>query len=206
MVKKETHTSENAKLYELGFHILPTVTEDKVTDVFSEVTGIISNNNGNVVKSGEPKATKLAYIITKKIKAQNKRFDSAYFAWIKFEASSDNIENIKELVEANENILRYIIVKTVDDDEHSTAKLVEEDESENSDDDKESDSEKVSNEKTDDSKEEKVSDPVEETDEEVEEKEDETDSTEEEKVSSKKAPKNKKDLDEIDEAIDELVK
>ena len=80
MAKNETHTSENAKLYELGFHILPTVASDKVADAFSNVTGIISKNNGTVVKSGEPKAIKLAYTITKKIGASNERFKTAYFA------------------------------------------------------------------------------------------------------------------------------
>jgi ribosomal protein S6 len=126
MADKETHTSENAKLYELGFHILPTVTEDKVTDVYNDVTGIINKYGGSIVKTGEPKAIKLAYTITKKVKGQNERFNSAYFAWIKFDSNSEEIEKIKAEIDSNEDLLRYLIIKTVDDDEKSTIKLVEE--------------------------------------------------------------------------------
>lgn len=130
MAKKETHTSDNAKLYELGIHILPTIAEDKVTDAFSSVTGIISKNNGSIVKTGEPKAIKLAYMITKKIDTQNVRFKTAYFGWIKFETTSEDVENIKLEVKADKDILRYILIKTVDDDEHSTIKLVNEEDAE----------------------------------------------------------------------------
>ena len=35
MVTKETQTTENTKLYELGFHIIPTVAEDKAAAEFS---------------------------------------------------------------------------------------------------------------------------------------------------------------------------
>jgi ribosomal protein S6 len=189
MAKNETHTSENAKLYELGFHIISTVAEDKVADAFSNVTGIINKNNGTVVKSAEPKAIKLAYTITKKIGAANERFNTAYFAWIKFEASSEDVESLKAEIDSNENILRYIIVKTVDDDEHSTAKLVgEEDTEEGLEEAEESemDSEEVIDTSSNDeeAKDEKT---------EVEESDDSED---------KKSEESK---DEIDEAIDELV-
>jgi ribosomal protein S6 len=129
MAKKETHMTEDAKLYELGFHIVPTAGEEKATEAFSVIKEIISKN-GEVVKSADPKAMKLAYTIIKKIGGKNTRFDESYFAWIKFTASSESIESIKEEIDSNEEILRYIIVKTVDDDEHSTAKLVQEEEEE----------------------------------------------------------------------------
>ncbi len=203
MVKKETHTSENAKLYELGFHILPTVAEDKVADAFSSVTGIISKNNGVVVKSGEPKAIKLAYTITKKIQTRNERFKSAYFSWIKFETSSEDIQNIKNQIDENSEILRYIIVKTVDDDEHSTIKLVgQEDTEEGLEEakDSEMDSEEVVDTTQENSAE---SDSAENS----EESTDNDFKKEEIRTSSEQVrePDSKKKLDEIDEVIDELV-
>lgn len=128
--KKEIQTAENAKLYELGFHIIPTVTEEEVTDVFSKIKDIINKNNGLVVKEGNPKLIKLAYTIVKKIGSKNERFNSAFFAWIKFNAESSDIEGLKSSLDSSESIIRYIIVKTVDDDEHSTIKLAEEEEPE----------------------------------------------------------------------------
>jgi ribosomal protein S6 len=192
MVKKETHTTENTKLYELGFHIVPTVTEDQVAEVFSVIKDIISKNNGEIVKEAEPKAMKLAYTIITKIAGKNERFNSANFAWIKFTAASEDIESIKQEVEANEQIIRFIVVKTVDDEEHSTSKLVEDEaeESEESieevDDSKESESESDSNEDS------------------AQADEDETeDSDDNQDDSSEKTEEFTED--EIDQVIDELV-
>ena len=123
MVKKETQMTEDTKLYELGFHIIPTGGAEKASEVFSVISKIISKH-GAVVKSAEPKAMKLAYTIIKKISSRNNRFNESFFAWIKFNATSESIELIKEDVDSNDSVIRYIIVKTVDDDEHSTTKLV----------------------------------------------------------------------------------
>lgn len=212
MAKKETHMSENAKLYELGFHILPTVAENKVADVFKDITGIISKNNGSVIKSGEPQAIKLAYTITKKVATKNERFDSAYFAWIKFNATSDDIEEIKSEVENDQNILRYIVVKTVDDDEHSTIKLVEDEEEdleEGLEEAKESemDSEEVidtsENAETEKEEAEAKEEPKEEEKEPEEESKEKQETEPEEKDTEN--PDEKEKNDKIDEAIDELV-
>ncbi len=230
MAKKETHTSENAKLYELGFHLLPTIVENKVAEAFSNVTGIISNNNGKVVKSGDPKAIKLAYTITKKINTQNERFKSAYFAWIKFEASSSDVEKIKVEMKSNEDILRFILVKTVDDDEHSTIKLVNEETTKEEGledaDESEMDSEEVidTSVKSEDEAEEAISQDAKTAIEEdatiaIDEADSETISddvmneeipvAEEEKEEIEvlaEVEKSKKDIDKIDEVLDELVK
>jgi ribosomal protein S6 len=142
MVKKETQMTEDAKLYELGFHIIPTGGDEKASEVFSVIEEIISKNNGEVVKSAAPKAIELAYTIITKIAAKNERFNTSYFGWIKFTTSSEDIELIKEEMASNEDVIRYIIVKTVDDDEHSTTKLVAEEESED-DSEEEEETEKV---------------------------------------------------------------
>lgn len=157
MSEKENQTTENTLLYELGFHIVPTVTENKVAEVFSKIKDIINKNNGSIVKEGEPKAIKLAYTIIKKIGVKNEKFDNAYFAWIKFNADSADINAIKNKIDSDPEVLRYLVLKTVNDDEHSTAKLAEEEPEEvegnddsddqgSGDENKSSDSEKVKNE------------------------------------------------------------
>ncbi len=125
MSKKETKTTENAQLYELGFHINPTLAEEGANAVFSKIKEVIINNNGEVVKEGALKLIKLCYTIVKKIEGVNTRFNTAYFGWVKFNAESSDIESIKKAADNNVSIVRYIIVKTVDDYEHSTEKLAE---------------------------------------------------------------------------------
>ncbi len=126
MSKKETKTTENAKLYELGFHINPTLAEEKANAVFSQIKDVVTNNKGEVVKEGALKNIKFAYTIIKKIEGVNERFTNGYFGWVKFNAESDVIAKIKKAVDNDASIIRYIIVKTVDDFEHSTEKLAAE--------------------------------------------------------------------------------
>ncbi len=126
MSKKETKTTENAQLYELGFHINPTLAEDKADAVFSKIKGVITSNKGEVVKEGALKNIKFAYTIIKKIEGVNERFTNGYFGWVKFNAESSVIEKIKKSMDDNVSVIRYIFVKTVDDFEHSTEKLAAE--------------------------------------------------------------------------------
>ena len=201
--------SEDAKLYELGFHIIPTVTEDKVADVFADITGIISKNGGEVVKSAEPKAIELAYTIMKKIGGQNQRFSNAYFAWINFNASSEDVEKIKAEVKADEQIIRYLIVKTVDDYDHSTAKLAAEElESLEEGDGKEDSKSEPKKEAKKETNSEKVETVKEEKTEDVKSEAD--DSEIESKEAEEKSEEEKKEVEEdknqkIDEAIDDLI-
>ena len=126
MSTKETKTTENAQLYELGFHINPTLAEDKADAVFSKIKGVITSNKGEIVKEGALKNLKFAYMIIKKIDGVNERFTNGYFGWVKFNAESPVIEKIKKSMDDNVSVIRYIFVKTVDDYEHSTEKLAAE--------------------------------------------------------------------------------
>jgi len=126
-MSEENKTNEQ-NLYEVGFHI---VSEDKAADELANIKAILSDNNVAVVKEGEPKIMDLAYTMIKKVNGVNQRFDKACFGWIKFTSGdTSNIEEIKKEIERNENILRYIIIKTVDDDEHSTVKILKDEEKE----------------------------------------------------------------------------
>jgi len=122
---KENINQENSRLYEIGFHIVSTVAQDKVEDEFENIKNLISKNNGEIVKEGEPKLMNLAYMMVKKLAGVNNRFTQAHFAWIKFNMNPEDVVVFKQAVDTLDNVLRFIVVKTTDDFEHSTAKLVE---------------------------------------------------------------------------------
>ena len=56
---------------------------------------------------------RLAYTFVKKENSKNAKYDSAFFGWVKYEGVGEQAEAIKEVVEANNNVLRYLIVKTI---------------------------------------------------------------------------------------------
>lgn len=104
--------SEN-RIYEIGFHILPTVTEDKVSIETDTLKALVTKHGGEVISEGAPALVDLAYTIKKRIEGGYERYDRAYFGWIKFEMGAENAIAFKADIEELETVLRYLIIKTV---------------------------------------------------------------------------------------------
>jgi ribosomal protein S6 len=113
--KKEVVILEDElTLYELGYLVLSTVKEEELEKETAQLKSVIEKNGGLFIgEEGMPKIMKLAYKIIKVIGNKKTRFDSAYFGWVKFEAGADNVLKINEEVKKLENILRFILIKTV---------------------------------------------------------------------------------------------
>jgi len=104
---------EDVKIYELGYHIVPTVGDENLPAEVSKVKTSIESHGGMFISEEFPVAHELAYTITKKIDTANKHFNKTYFGWVKFETTPGEVEKIKTELDFNANILRYIIIKTV---------------------------------------------------------------------------------------------
>ncbi|PIT96877.1 hypothetical protein COT82_00745 [Candidatus Campbellbacteria bacterium CG10_big_fil_rev_8_21_14_0_10_35_52] len=101
------------QVYELGFHIIPSVEENNIAGEINSIKSAIEKLGGIFVAEGFPKLITLAYTMTKDIDGKRYKFDNAYFGWIKFEIGKDNIIKVQELIDSNNNILRFLIIKTV---------------------------------------------------------------------------------------------
>lgn len=121
-------TTQEKILYELGFHLDPAISEDKISSKIDGIKKVLTDNGSEIVKEGQAKSMKLAYEITKPISGKNIRFNTSTFSWIKFNSTSDKINLIKEGIDEDDEIIRSLIVKTTDDEEHSTSKIANEDE------------------------------------------------------------------------------
>ena len=51
--------------------------------------------------------------MAKSVADVKKKFTTAYFGWLKFETKSELMTSIKKAVDANPNVLRYLLIKTV---------------------------------------------------------------------------------------------
>ena len=106
--------SEELQVYELGYHLLPILVEENLDQEVLKIKAVIEKNGGLFIgEEGIPKSIKLAYGMNKIIGNQKKIFDTAYFGWIKFEANSESIEQMKKEVEKLDNILRSLLIKSV---------------------------------------------------------------------------------------------
>ena len=124
MEKVETLEKEGGvQVYELGYHIVSTVAEENVPKEVQILKDTVLKDGGSLVAEGEPKLINLAYSMTKSVADTKKKFTSAYFGWIKFETKSELMPAIKKAVDANPNVLRYLLIKTVRENTLYTPKL-----------------------------------------------------------------------------------
>lgn len=104
----ENLATEGVVVYEVGLHLVPTISEEDVAAKFGDVRAEIEERGGSIVSEGFPVLTTLAYTIV----AKGGKFDRAYFGWIKFELSAAKIASFKEACDTNPAIIRFLITKT----------------------------------------------------------------------------------------------
>lgn len=124
MEKVEKQLEEGGlQVYELGYHIVSTVAEENLSKEAEALKAIVLKDGGSLVSEGEPKLINLAYSMTKSVADTKKKFNTAYFGWIKFETKSELMPSIKKAVDANPHVLRYLLIKTVRENTLYTPKL-----------------------------------------------------------------------------------
>ncbi|MFA6463602.1 MAG: 30S ribosomal protein S6 [Candidatus Paceibacterota bacterium] len=109
----EEKDTKGAKVYEIGFHIAPIVGDEAVSHEVSGIKAILEKVKAEIISEDFPRLRALSYPLSKKIKGAKKVFDECYFGWVKFEANGDVIREIEKEVEKLENVVRFLIIKTV---------------------------------------------------------------------------------------------
>lgn len=113
MTEKDNSESAENRIYELGFHLVSSIPEEKLAAEITALKDVLAANGAAVISEDFPKLKHLTYTMTKVIGPKHLKFNKAYFGWIKFEMAPAALETVKENFGRNENILRFIIVKTV---------------------------------------------------------------------------------------------
>ncbi len=102
------------KIYEIGYHIISSVAEENIPKEVAKVKEYLAKENAIIISEETPALRPLAYPIKKATGGVYKTYDKAYFGFIKFELSEGgDVIKIDEKMKADENILRFIVVKTV---------------------------------------------------------------------------------------------
>ena len=79
----------------------------------SAIKDILAKHKAEVIADEGAILRPLAYTMVKKIGTVNRRFDTAYFGWIKFEAAPVEVRLIEKEVKEVESILRLLLINTV---------------------------------------------------------------------------------------------
>ena len=104
--------SENG-VYELGFLIVPGITEEKVAEVFGELKEVLVAKGADVFAEEFPKMISIAYTMEKTINNKIERFKDGYFGWVKFELAGAEIADIDAKLRLRTDVIRHLIISTV---------------------------------------------------------------------------------------------
>jgi len=114
--------NEGVRIYEVGYHVLSTVKEEDVEGVVSTIRSEIEKAGGSLISEGAPQSVKLSYTMSVNKGGKNTHYERAYFGWIKFESDSEATGKLNEVLTEDENILRFIIFKTLREDTRASAR------------------------------------------------------------------------------------
>lgn len=107
---------KTTKVYELGYHLLSTLTEADVAKFHQEVKDLAAQHEGEIISEMTPELIRLAYPMFKIIDNKRISFETAHFGVIKFEGTIELMEAIAELVKAHKGVLRHLLISTVRED------------------------------------------------------------------------------------------
>ena len=101
------------QVYEVGYLVVPSVPEEKVTDEVSSLHEEIKKNGGEIISEDFPKLRELSYSMSKAVESKKQNYDDAYFGWVKFEMPVTGLSKVEEYLKQSNNILRHLTMKTV---------------------------------------------------------------------------------------------
>jgi ribosomal protein S6 len=122
--KKETPEHQTVlRIYEVGYHVSPSVKEEDVEKVVAEVRGAIEQSGGAFIAEGAPSQMKLSYPISVRHGERYSEYDRASFGWIKFETTTEGAAQVDAALKGHVSIIRHIVFRTVREDTRAKLKV-----------------------------------------------------------------------------------
>lgn len=101
-------------VYEVGFHVVPTVGEDGVPAVVEKIRALLGN--AEIIKEEAPRKLTLAYTIERSNSGKREKYNEAYFGFIKFATDKSAIPALMQTLTAMREVLRFLLVESVRED------------------------------------------------------------------------------------------
>ena len=114
---------EATRVYEIGYHIVPTVPEEGVEETVNTLRKGIESAGGTFIAEGTPTLVRLAYSIEGGVGGRANEHDRGYFGWLKFEVTPQGMLTLDAALKQNQNILRHMILETVREDTRARLKI-----------------------------------------------------------------------------------
>lgn len=123
MEKENKEKVDGMTVYELSYILLPSLAEEQVPARVSSLKDLVTQAGGAVISLEDPVLIDLAYSMTKVTPTSRTKVNSGYFGWIKFELLTEEIEKLKNKLDNNAEVVRYLLIKTVKENTLLTGKM-----------------------------------------------------------------------------------
>lgn len=111
-----------ARVYEIGYLLAPSLTEEGIEKAVSGIRQSIEKEGGSFVAEGAPSMTRLSYAIETQEGGKRVEHDRAYFGWIKFELGVEGAKAVEAALKSDKTVIRYISFRTVREDTRAKMK------------------------------------------------------------------------------------
>jgi ribosomal protein S6 len=109
----EEKESGRMSIYEVGYIMVPTIVEENLGGEVTMFKDVFTEHGATFISDEYPKMIELAYEMSRSIANKKQKFSYGYFGWVKFECTTDQAKVIKDLLDKNEKLVRYLMIKTV---------------------------------------------------------------------------------------------
>ena len=113
MEEQKNGTEVSLSVYEVGYMMVPTIAEENLGGEVSAFKDILTGFGVTFIADEYPKMIELAYEMTRSISNKKQKFSYGYFGWVKFECTTAQARVVKDMLEKNEKLIRYLFIKTV---------------------------------------------------------------------------------------------
>ena len=112
------------QVYELGYLLVPTLTEENFPVVYNSIKDMVSSFEGEYIGDEMPKMIPLAYQMVKVVSNIRHKHTTGYFGWIKFSMDKEKVGELKKKLDLDPNVIRFLILKTVRENTMATKRFV----------------------------------------------------------------------------------
>ncbi|MDO8548367.1 MAG: 30S ribosomal protein S6 [bacterium] len=100
-------------VYEVGFHIVPTVAEAEIGSVLEKLRAALAKGDAEIIKEEFPAKKTLAYMIERSLTGKREKYTESYFGFIKFAMDKAKVAEFTATLRATSEILRFLVIETV---------------------------------------------------------------------------------------------
>jgi len=104
---------DSRPLYEIGFHVVPTIDEAQAGEVVAALRAEVKKAGGEITTEQAAQKMVLAYTVERATTGKREKYSESYFGWLQFVVEErSGINAIEDFLKQDKNILRYLFIKT----------------------------------------------------------------------------------------------